>query len=278
MRPMYARLRLYGGIALLVMALSLAGGLPGVPQAAAPDLAPHPGPGRNRQGRLRAPRLLGPGARGGAGRAGPADRRVQPDAGADRRDRTRRSRRARGGIAPSSNPRSAPLSPLNHEGLIVAVGIRRPKRMFGHRSADVIGRALADVLIPPALREGHRRGLAAFSGDRRGPASWARRVEITGLRADGVDVSDVELSISRMPGAGPAMFTQLPARHHRAQAGRPEAARAAGPARPPQPDHPRDRRAPGPAQHLPGGGVDAGGQPADRLRVRLPVRAGGRGR
>ena len=64
---------------------------------------------------------------------------------------------------------------------------------------------MADVIIPPALREGHRRGLAHYLATGDGPV-LGTRVELTGLRADGLTI-DVESSISRMPGAGPPMFT-----------------------------------------------------------------------
>ena len=57
---------------------------------------------------------------------------------------------------------------MNHEGLIVGFN-PAAERMFGHRSADVIGRALADVIIPPALRERSSPGARPLPGDRRGP-------------------------------------------------------------------------------------------------------------
>ncbi len=94
---------------------------------------------------------------------------------------------------------------MNHEGLIIGFN-PAAERMFGHRSADVVGRALADVVIPPALRESHRRGSPITSATRRGPGpGHTRRAH----RAFGPTAStiDVELSISRMPGAGPPMFT-----------------------------------------------------------------------
>ena len=93
---------------------------------------------------------------------------------------------------------------MDHEGLIAGFN-PAAERMFGHRSGEVVGRALADVMIPPALREGHRRGLAHYLATGEGPV-LGKRIEITGLRADGSTI-DVELSITRMPGAGPAMFT-----------------------------------------------------------------------
>jgi PAS domain S-box-containing protein len=93
---------------------------------------------------------------------------------------------------------------MNHEGLIVGFN-PAAERLFGHRSADVIGRPLADVVIPPELRESHRRGLAHYLSTGEGPV-LGQRIELTALRADGATI-DVELTITRMPGAGPPMFT-----------------------------------------------------------------------
>ncbi len=70
------------------------------------------------------------------------------------------------------------------------------ERIFGHRRADVVGRPLADVLIPPARRLAHAEGLARHlaTGQSR---VIGRRMELTALRADGSDIL-VELTISRM--------------------------------------------------------------------------------
>ncbi len=93
---------------------------------------------------------------------------------------------------------------MNHEGLIVKFN-PAAERMFGHRSGAVVGRPLAEVIIPPALREGHRQGLARYLATGEGPV-MGKRVELPGLRADGTTIQ-VELSITRMPGSGPPMFT-----------------------------------------------------------------------
>jgi PAS domain S-box-containing protein len=93
---------------------------------------------------------------------------------------------------------------MNHEGIIVAFN-PAAERIFGYGAADVIGRPLADVIVPPALRDAHRRGLARYLARGEGPVI-GRRVELEGLRADGA-IIPVELSISRMPGDGPPMFT-----------------------------------------------------------------------
>ena len=52
------------------------------------------------------------------------------------------------------------------------------ERIFGYRTADVLGRDLAELIIAPEDREAHRRGLARgfATGDWR---LMGRRVEMT---------------------------------------------------------------------------------------------------
>ena len=78
------------------------------------------------------------------------------------------------------------------------------ERTFGYRRADVIGRPMGDVLVPPALRDEHRRGLARHleTGEAR---VIGRRIEMTAQRADGSQFP-VELAITRVAG-GPPVFT-----------------------------------------------------------------------
>src|SRR5439155_23118143 len=75
----------------------------------------------------------------------------------------------------------------------------------GYRRADVLGRELAEIIIPPHLREQHRRGLARFltSGESR---VLNQRLELTALHADQTEFP-IELAIARMPTDGPAVFT-----------------------------------------------------------------------
>jgi PAS domain S-box-containing protein len=76
--------------------------------------------------------------------------------------------------------------------------------MFGLRRADVLGRALADVLIPPRLRDAHRNGLAHYltTGERR---ILDTRVEVTALHADGTEFP-IELAIRRVASDGLPTF------------------------------------------------------------------------
>jgi PAS domain S-box-containing protein len=76
---------------------------------------------------------------------------------------------------------------------------------FGHRRADVIGRELADTIIPPAFRERHREGLRRYLSTGEGPL-LGKRIEVVATRADGAEFP-VELSILAHPGESPPLFT-----------------------------------------------------------------------
>jgi PAS domain S-box-containing protein len=79
------------------------------------------------------------------------------------------------------------------------------ERTFGYRREQVLGELLADLVIPPALRERHRQGLARYLATGKAVV-LGKRVEMTALRADGTEFS-VELAITRIPGDGPPSFT-----------------------------------------------------------------------
>jgi PAS domain S-box-containing protein len=78
------------------------------------------------------------------------------------------------------------------------------ERIFQYRRQDVIGKELAETIVPVSLRDLHRRGLAHHlaTGE---TTVLGRRIEIHGVRADGVEL-DLELSINRMPDAGAPVF------------------------------------------------------------------------
>ena len=58
------------------------------------------------------------------------------------------------------------------------------ERIFGWRRDEVLGLELASLIIPPGLREGHRRGLAHYAATGEGPV-LGRRLELRALRRDG---------------------------------------------------------------------------------------------
>ena len=79
------------------------------------------------------------------------------------------------------------------------------EKTFGYRRGEVLGRHMADVIIPPSLREMHRQGFARHlaTGESR---VLGRRIELTAVRADSSEFP-VELAITRIPLDGPPSFT-----------------------------------------------------------------------
>ena len=79
------------------------------------------------------------------------------------------------------------------------------ERTFGHARADVVGRKLADVIIPAALRGAHDAGMRHFldTGEQR---VLGRRLEVPAIRADGEQIM-VELSIAEVESATGRAFT-----------------------------------------------------------------------
>ncbi|MCI0408743.1 MAG: GAF domain-containing protein, partial [Acidobacteria bacterium] len=79
------------------------------------------------------------------------------------------------------------------------------EQMFGYARAQVLGKAMAELIIPPHLRDRHHRGLANYlaTGEER---VLGRRVEMPAMRADGTEFP-VELAITRIRLEGPPMFT-----------------------------------------------------------------------
>ena len=92
---------------------------------------------------------------------------------------------------------------MDHEGKITEFN-PAAERIFGYSRSEVIGRPLAQVIIPSRLRERHDAGLARYLATGEAPL-LGKRLELSGLRADGSEVA-VELSIKRMPGDGPPSF------------------------------------------------------------------------
>ncbi len=78
------------------------------------------------------------------------------------------------------------------------------EQMFGSRQADVLGRELAEVLVPPPLREAHRRGLERCVATGEGPII-GKRIEMSALRADGTEFP-VEIVVVRGASESPPPF------------------------------------------------------------------------
>jgi PAS domain S-box-containing protein len=94
---------------------------------------------------------------------------------------------------------------MDADGRVVEVN-RATERIFGYRAAEMVGRDLAELIIPPELREPHRAGLRRYLATGEG-AILNHPLDLPGQRADG-SVFPVEVAITRPDlGEGPTLFT-----------------------------------------------------------------------
>ena len=93
---------------------------------------------------------------------------------------------------------------MDHRGNVVEFN-PAAERTFGYSREEVLGREMADFIVPERLREMHRRGLQRYL-DSGNAVVLNRRIEITGRRSDGAEFP-VELAITRIDVPGTPMFT-----------------------------------------------------------------------
>lgn len=93
---------------------------------------------------------------------------------------------------------------IDHENRILEFN-PAAEQTFGFRREDVLGQKLVDLIIPQSLRERHRQAMAHYLATGEGPI-LGKRIEMTGLRADGTEFP-IELTVIRSPLEGPPMFT-----------------------------------------------------------------------
>jgi PAS domain S-box-containing protein len=93
---------------------------------------------------------------------------------------------------------------MDHNGKVVEFN-PAAERTFGYSRDEVVGRELADFIIPPSLRDQHRRGMTHYLTTGEGPV-LGKRIELPAQRADGNEFP-VELAITRIPTDGPPLFT-----------------------------------------------------------------------
>jgi PAS domain S-box-containing protein len=76
---------------------------------------------------------------------------------------------------------------------------------FGVSRGEALGRELAELIIPPELRDAHRRAIERhlLTGEAR---ILGRRMELSAMRRDGSRLP-VELTVVRIPGREPPLFT-----------------------------------------------------------------------
>ena len=93
---------------------------------------------------------------------------------------------------------------MDHEGRVVEFN-RAAEQLFGISEDAAVGQEMAELVIPPSLRERHRTGLRRHleTGE---STILGQRLELTGMRADGEEFP-VELAVNRIAEADPPMFT-----------------------------------------------------------------------
>ena len=92
---------------------------------------------------------------------------------------------------------------MDRDGVIRAWN-RHAQTTFGWSASEAIGQNLGELIVPPSLREAHRRGLRRFNT--KGIAKVLdKRLELSGLRRDGSQVP-VELSITLVSRDGRDVF------------------------------------------------------------------------
>jgi PAS domain S-box-containing protein len=72
------------------------------------------------------------------------------------------------------------------------------ERTFGYSREEALGRTLADLIVPPSLRERHNRAFARFA-ETREQRLFGQRLELAGMRADGSEFP-VELALAQVEG------------------------------------------------------------------------------
>jgi PAS domain S-box-containing protein len=93
---------------------------------------------------------------------------------------------------------------INHTGRVVEFN-PAAETTFGYTRAEALGQDLNDLIVPPAFREAHNRGIAHFLETGEGPV-LNRRVEVPALRKDGTEIP-VELAATAIPLTDPPLFT-----------------------------------------------------------------------
>jgi PAS domain S-box-containing protein len=92
---------------------------------------------------------------------------------------------------------------MDHNGDVVEVN-ERAEQVFGYTAAEMVGRELAELIVPPDLRDAHRRGLARAvrAGDLHVPD---HPLELNAMRADGSEFP-VEVAITQPDVPGPPLY------------------------------------------------------------------------
>jgi PAS domain S-box-containing protein len=93
---------------------------------------------------------------------------------------------------------------MDHEGKIIEFNPAAEKT-FGLRRGEALGQAVADLLVPPSLRERHKAGLERYLKSKTG-GIIDKRVELSALRKDRGEFP-IEITITTVPHSNPQVFT-----------------------------------------------------------------------
>jgi PAS domain S-box-containing protein len=93
---------------------------------------------------------------------------------------------------------------MDAEGRVVGVN-PATERTFGYTAEEMIGRELAELIIPPDLRDAHRQGVERYVTTGEG-TMVGHPVELPAMRADGSEFP-VEIAVTRPEVPGPPLFT-----------------------------------------------------------------------
>jgi len=93
---------------------------------------------------------------------------------------------------------------MDHRGRVVEFN-PSAERVFGYEADDIRGREMAELIIPPGLRERHRAALRRYL-ETEEATILGQRLELTAMRSDGTELP-VELAITRVGDSSPPLFT-----------------------------------------------------------------------
>ena len=96
------------------------------------------------------------------------------------------------------------LITIDHEGKIVEFN-PAAEATFGLTREQAFGKAMVDLIVPPRLRDAHRRGFAHYLATGKG-SILGKRLELEAIRADGAEFP-IELAITSIGATSTPMFT-----------------------------------------------------------------------
>jgi PAS domain S-box-containing protein len=93
---------------------------------------------------------------------------------------------------------------IDHEGRITEFN-PAAEALFGYSREEALGSRMADLIIPPSLREAHSKGFHHYLTSGESPL-MGKHIELTAMRKDGSEVP-VEIAFNRVPLTGLPAFT-----------------------------------------------------------------------